>query len=478
MNRIIIVVGVVVVGSAVLLWGVTSMQGNRAPASPLSPSLDPPDDGEPGVSTSTAHGSETIDAPVTWTHIIEVAEGEAYQGPWRMNESDFRYVDAPTVAMDSDGGTAVAWVDQSRRDVVFQRFDPQGEPAFPEPVNVSETPGVFSWLPRMVLDCSDQETVYLLWQEIVFSGGSHGGEIFFARSEDGGGSFSSPVNLSNTPAGAGKGRLDPQSWHNGSLALAQGPDRALYAAWTEYEGALQVRRSQDQGHSWDQAVQVAGEDAPARGPALAVAPDGSIWLAWTVGEDREADIHVARSTDNGRTFSSAGVVEGSGHADAPALAVDPEGTLHLAYGEAPGGPGSEVGIRYLRLDPGSDRFEEPRALEAPESHAGPGGGFPALSLDGDGNPWILWDLFSDAQARPLGLALAGSEDGGQRVSLPTLVPGTADQELGFSGSLQGLFMDKLGINESGQIAIVHGTFNPGERSRIRLHLGEISSSAR
>jgi hypothetical protein len=35
--------------------------------------------------------------------------------------------------------------------------------------------------------------VYVLWQEIVFSGGSHGGEIFFARSRDGGQTWSAPA---------------------------------------------------------------------------------------------------------------------------------------------------------------------------------------------------------------------------------------------------------------------------------------------
>lgn len=41
----------------------------------------------------------------------------------------------------------------------------------------------------MVITSDQPMKVYVLWQEIVFSGGSHGGEIFFARSTDGGKSF-------------------------------------------------------------------------------------------------------------------------------------------------------------------------------------------------------------------------------------------------------------------------------------------------
>jgi len=36
---------------------------------------------------------------VTWGDKIEVASGGGYQGPWRMNESEFEFVDDPTVAI-------------------------------------------------------------------------------------------------------------------------------------------------------------------------------------------------------------------------------------------------------------------------------------------------------------------------------------------------------------------------------------------
>ena len=44
---------------------------------------------------------------------------------------------------------------------------------------------MFSWLPRMRSRPAIERSV-VLWQEIIFSGGSHGGEILFARSNDGG----------------------------------------------------------------------------------------------------------------------------------------------------------------------------------------------------------------------------------------------------------------------------------------------------
>ena len=57
---------------------------------------------------------------------VEVAKGRGLRGPWRMNDSDFDYVDDPAVAIAEDGHVAVAWVDQGRKDVFLQVFPPCG----------------------------------------------------------------------------------------------------------------------------------------------------------------------------------------------------------------------------------------------------------------------------------------------------------------------------------------------------------------
>jgi hypothetical protein len=115
-------------------------------------------------------------AALVWHGSAEIASGPAERGPWQMNESRYDYLDDPTVATDERG--AVAWVDQSRKDVLFQRFSPAGE-KLGQPVNVSRSPAIFSWLPR---------------------------------SDDGGQTFSQPMNLSNSRAGDGKGRIDKDRW--------------------------------------------------------------------------------------------------------------------------------------------------------------------------------------------------------------------------------------------------------------------------
>ena len=412
---------------------------------------------------------------VVWEQKIEVAAGGAHRGPWRMNDSEFHYLDDPTVAITENSVVGVAWADQSRQDIFFQIYEPDGKTRFQTPVNVSRSPRIYSWLPRMVIASGDARHVFILWQEIVFSGGSHGGEILFARSTDGGKTFGKPVNLSNSIAGDGKGRLTKRYWHNGSLDLALGAQGNLYAAWTEYEGNLWFSRSTDRGETFSEPLRIAGgpgED-PARGPSLAVGAEGSVFLAWTVGEDEAADINVATSNDHGRSFGAPRVAfESGGHADAPKIAVDSVGALHLVYAESPTGPFERYHIRYTRSNDGARTFESPREISGPHAKRFESAGFPALSLDGKDNLYIIWELFPKRRGYPGGLGFTSSRDGGRTFAAPAVIPGSADPALGVNGSQQGLLMRKLAVNGAGDVAMVNSTFKRNQLSRIWLFRGQ------
>lgn len=391
-----------------------------------------------------------------WQASTEIAAGRGERGPWRQNESRYDYVDDPTVAIDDRGEVSVAWVDQKRKDVFFQRFHPD-HPKRGQPVNVSRSPATFSWLPRIALAPHDARRIFVLWQEIIFSGGSHGGDILFARSEDGGATFSQPVNLSDSVAGDGKGRISKDLWHNGSLDVAAGADGAVYAAWTEYEGALWLARSADGGKSFSDPIRINPDDSkPARAPSLALDRNRTVYLAWTIGEDDAADIRVAKSTDGGASFTEPRIVERSkAYSDAPKLAVDAAGNLHLVYAEADR-------VRYTRSTDGARSFARSRELSGPRT------GFPSLAIDARGSVYVLWELFSDHRHRPRGLALSVSRDAGRSFSAPGAVPESADRAGGWNGSHQGLLMKKLAVNRDGALAIVNSSLKDNARSRVWL----------
>ncbi len=439
---------------------------------------------------------EEVSSPVAWEWSVVVDSGGGFVGPWRMNRSVWRYVDDPAVALDTSGRAAVAWVDQSRKDVLFRRYGPDGEPLLEEPVNVSRSPDVFSWLPRVVTSV-DGEEIYLLWQEIVFSGGTHGGEAFFARSTDGGRSFGEPVNLSNTAAGAGKGRMSPDRWHNGSLDLAPGPEGELIAVWTVYEGGLFASRSGDGGTSFSAPVRVTGggRHEPARAPSVAVGPEGAVHLAWAVGQEASADLRYATSADGGRSYGETRVLfEGDGQADAPELAVFADGALHLAWHESPAGVVGADRILYARSPgPGARSASDPGP--GPGSDAGPASGpdpgfappvevaapgadhaafrFPSLALDGQGDPLLLWELYAEGSEHPRGLGLALSTDGGRSFAGWSTVPGTGEPAFTLNGSLQGRLTAKLAVNPEGEVAVVNSGFEPLSASRILLVHGRV-----
>ena len=271
-------------------------------------------------------------APLVWHGSMEIAAGRGERGPWQQNASRYDYVDDPTVAVDDKGSVAVAWVEQSRKEVLFQRFSADGSRQLAQPVNVSRSPATFSWLPRIAIAPQAPHHVFLLWQEIIFSGGSHGGDMLFARSSDGGVSFSEPVNLSRSIGGDGKGRINRDIWHNGSFDLIAGPQGALYVVWTEYDGPLWFSHSMDGGKHFSRPQRIAGNhEKPARAPTLALAPDGTVYLAWTFGEEPSADIHVARFDNQRERFSTPHRVAPSRtYSDAPKLTIGTDGVLQKA----------------------------------------------------------------------------------------------------------------------------------------------------
>jgi hypothetical protein len=415
-------------------------------------------------------------AEIDWRAPLEVARGAGERGAWQQNDSRYDFVDDPTVAWSRRGELAVAWVDQRRKDVLLQRYSPDGNALLSAPVDVSRQPESFSWLPRLAWAPDDASRLHVLWQEIIFSGGSHGGEILTAVSHDGGRSFAPPVNLSRSQAGDGKGRLDRNTWHNGSLDIATAPGGQVFATWTEYDGRLWIARSGDGGRAFSKPLLVAGDPPalPARAPALAVGPEHAVVLAWATGEDPAGDVWVAISNDGGRSFSAPKpAATTAGHSDTPKLAFDAGGVLHLVHAESRGGPFKPSLIRHLRSNDGGRSFGPASEISSPLPAGYAGAAFPALGIDARGRVVVMWELLrGSATALPYGLGMAVSDDG-TLFGAPRLIPGSVDPGGGFNGSTQGLLMSKLAVRADGQIAVVNSAVKMGSHSRVWLLRGAL-----
>ncbi|WP_018870495.1 MULTISPECIES: sialidase family protein [unclassified Thioalkalivibrio] len=417
-------------------------------------------------------------ATVVWEEPVEVARGEAWRGPWRMNDSDFRYVDDASVAINDHGEVVVVWTDQAEQALFLQRYDREGHAIFDRPTRIGGEPDTFSWLPRVAIEPDPEDpdgfTVHLLWQEILFTGGDHGGEILYARSHDGGRSFEDHRNLSRSRDGAGKGRITAHRWDNGSLDLLLGADDEVIAAWTEYRGPLRVARSTDAGDAFTDPVTVNPDgDAPARAPALAQAPSGRMLLAWAKGDRPQADIRIAFSDDADEGFSApATALEHPGHADAPSLVVDTDGVVHLAFGAIPANDLEDYRqphhrrLHVSRAEADTLEFAPPSRLDADDWP----GSFPTLAQD-DHRLYLVWQRYPHPTDRPRGLAFTHAPRESAAFGPVEPVPGTLDTP--YSGGLQGQLKRRLAVNRYGEIAVARSRFMPGQHSDILLIRGQI-----
>lgn len=396
---------------------------------------------------------------IAWHEPIELAEGGGQRGEWRQNESDYDHVDDGSVVF-ADGGMLAAWVDHRVKDVFVQRIAKDGTRG--AVVNVSRTPEVFSWLPRLAVSGDD---VFVLWQEIVFSGGTHGGEAYFARSRDGGATFEPAQNLSRSKNGDGKGRIDAKTWHNGSFDLHVAGDGTIYAAWTEYDGPLWIVRSRDRGASFTEPARIDGGKQPARAPVIASDHTGRSLVAWTVGTDPGADLWLAVGDRDGSFAAPVRVVRTRGYSDAPKLAIDDAGVVHLAWAESTRGPFDPFAIWYARSRDGGKTFEKARVLSTPVLAGS--SAFPMLAVDGD-EVVVSWELGTQAR----GLALTYSRDGGTSFAPPERVAGSTPPDGGIHGSHQGKLMEKLALRD-GKVAIANSALAPGKGSRVWLVRGEL-----
>jgi hypothetical protein len=120
--------------------------------------------------------------------------------------------------------------------------------------------------------------VYVIWESGVTINGFKTDAQVFAKSTDGGASFSRPAVIA--PVHDLPSPLPGSSFRNDSFAAADiGPNGTVYVAWTDYQNghsSVVLSRSSNGGASWTTpaaALDVAGRSAFF--PGVSVSPDGS-----------------------------------------------------------------------------------------------------------------------------------------------------------------------------------------------------------
>lgn len=274
----------------------------------------------------------------------------------------------PQVAADGAGNIYAAWEDDTANNanILFTRSTDGGK-TFSTPKNLSNTSG-FSSNPRVAIDAHG--VIYVAWEDDA----TGNLEIFVSQSSDGGLNFSTPTNVSNDPADS----EDPQ--------LAVDAFGNVDVVWNDKNITMGIffAQSTDGGKTYSTPKNLASNLNGSFVPQMAVGQDGSISVAW---EDDSAtgqpSVSFAHSSDKGVTFSAAQKLSTGGAAFGAQLAVDASGNINVVWMD------STLGNQEIFFSRSMDQgvtFSAPSDVSKGTGSADN----PQIGTDANGSIYVVW----------------------------------------------------------------------------------------
>lgn len=253
--------------------------------------------------------------------------------------------------------------------------------------------------------------VYVAWQD--FRGGDF--DIYFAKSSDGGRTFSGNVRIDGAPSAATQERP----------ALALGPNGEIVAVWHDDRRAymdfdIYASVSFDKGATFSPAVRVSDGPNKVRqfNPSVAVDLLGNVYVAWQDFRSGHGDIRIARATLSSFSFSPSVRVDddvgSNGTQASPSVVVSSLGTVYVAYHDNRSGEyngnvylakstdgGRSFGLSVRVDDTGTATWSQGQA---------------SLAIDSVGNLFIVWQDARNNGEFDYDVYFAKSTDGGRTFS--------------------------------------------------------------
>jgi hypothetical protein len=330
----------------------------------------------------------------------------------------------PALAADRTGNVYVAWVEHHASggaDVFVARIARTGRRSS-APVRVNPRAGAATaWRgDPPTLAVAPDGTLYVGWTARLGAKG-HATALYVSASRDGGRTFAQPVRVNDDGKAVDHGMHSLAVAADGRVHVAWLDDRNLPAPDPKVEGhhkesnrEVFAAYSTDGGRTFAPNVRVAADACPCCKTALAVAPDGRVYLGWRQvlpGEFRH--IAIAASPDGGRSFAPYVVVSDDRWqidgcpVSGPALALDGDGALNVLWYAA--GAAGEPGLYRSDSRDGGRTFTPRRAVQPGRVR-----GTPLLLARGDGQLFAVWESASGGRTRPSAARL----DGDNHAALP------------------------------------------------------------
>ena len=279
-------------------------------------------------------------------------------------------------------------------------------------------------------------------------------DIYFARSTDGGNTWSANVKVNS-----GADSLDQRT-----PSLAVDGSGGLYVAWNDgfYGSAalsadIYFAQSTDGGATWSAQVRLDDDTNSAfqYSPSLAVDGGGNLYAAWDDRRNDESDIYFTRSSDGGATWSAnVKVNDDAGSADqyTPSLTADGAGSLNLAWVDYWDG---DRDVYFARSTDGGNTWSASARVNDDAGSASQSA--PSLAVDGGGNLHLAWKDYRDESNE---VYFARSTDGGNTWSANLRV----NDDTGAS-----LDAPCLAIDDSGNVHIAWQDYRNGNYDVYTTH---------
>ena len=321
----------------------------------------------------------------------------------------------PSIQLDEKNIAHVAWMEEKEnaRILHYARTVPSGE-ALSSPIAVNAQDEVPYWRQEAPALDVHGEHIYLVWAKMPPRSPvdkPFANELRLSRSLDGGQTFL-PSALINDD-----GELVNHSFDS----IRIGREGAIHVAWIDGRGGKKtsgtyVTRSNDHGTTFEKNTKIDDETCVCCRTSVAVAPDGTVYVAWRkmFGDIRETV--VARSFDGGTTFSKP-VVVGNDRWVYPScphrpasLGVDGDGRVYVSWYTEGEDETPAVYLAYSddRAQTFSPKYQLNRSKGTFPDH-------PQLAVDRRGRVVAVWEELSPVRRE---VVVSHSLDRGQTFSTP------------------------------------------------------------
>ena len=230
----------------------------------------------------------------SWSAAVDLSEAEGYG-------------EHPQVAVDSQGDAVAVWqATVGEYEIIQSAARPAGG-SWSAAVDVSET-GQNAFEPQVAVD--SQGDAVAVWQRY---NGSH--RVVQSASRPAGGGWSAAADLSET----GQSAEEPQ------VAVNSQGDAA--AVWQRFNGTSEIAQgaTRPAGGSWSAAVDLSAPGEDARGPQVAVDPQGDAVAVWQRSNGTDRIVQSARHPAGGSWSAAVDLSAPGEDARGPQVAVDPQG---------------------------------------------------------------------------------------------------------------------------------------------------------